>query len=64
MPMLSAMARTTVGPAPRKRPTMPSSFTIRTCRHVLAAPGQPDTYIVLRSCLAHNGIFTCRACAI
>jgi hypothetical protein len=29
MPILSAMARTTVGPAPVNRPPMPSSFTIR-----------------------------------
>ncbi len=28
MPMLSAMARTTVGPAPVKRPPTPSSRTI------------------------------------
>ena len=31
MPMLSAMARTTVGPAPRNSPIAPSSFTILTC---------------------------------
>lgn len=29
MPMLSAQARTTVGPAPVNRPFMPSSFTMR-----------------------------------
>jgi hypothetical protein len=31
MPMLSAMARTTVGPPPRNRPSTPSSRTMRIC---------------------------------
>lgn len=33
MPMFSAMARTTVGPAPLNRPTIPSVFTILTCAY-------------------------------
>jgi hypothetical protein len=32
MPMFSAMARTTVGPAPLNSPIAPSSFTILTCK--------------------------------
>jgi len=33
IPMLRAMARTTVGPPPRNRPATPSSRTIRVCNH-------------------------------
>ena len=36
MPMLSAMARTTVGPAPLNKPDTPSAFTILTCSQALA----------------------------
>lgn len=35
--MLSAMARTTVGPPPRNRPATPSSFTILACRRAADA---------------------------